>query len=629
MAPERTPRPGGINLPGMRNSALATAALTSVALLSQTASATPATGDDGPSREEVRQRVDNLYNRAESDTGTFNATRAAAIPRQRAGSPADTGRGGAAPVTDGGRERVDARTDDAPRRQADPAITDVARQWFDVARAKLGPTVPAALPTDRRQAPPAAARPARPVAAPSIPAQAAADRSAPELTAGSTAALPSAPVAQSDAGQQAAPRALPAAAAESGQSSLRTSKERIQRQLATARDLLTTRTAQAAQPSTSLTALESGPAEDIWPAPAPETRLGPDTLWQQQQPTATSMAAPLATETSLPMDSPLTTGTSFAIETPPATDTFTSAGAPLTSNTSFGAGTSFGMETPPATDTFTTAGAPLTSNTSFGSGTSFGAGTSFGMETPPATDTFTTAATPPPMGAQLTTNTPLAMNSPLVDASPSMEASVAMAPPTTAAPLPPNTPLPPDASLTFATPATAAPTTAQPPFGTTAPFPTTAPFQTDGTSGAGIPLAPAAPAAPAPVRLTQAPEAPAHEPKASRALAFARAQIGKPCVWGAAGPGSYDNAGLIQAAWRAAGVDLPRATLAQAASGTLVPLADTRVGDLVFFYDDLSHVGLYIGNGTMIHAPGPGAYIREESLFYAGESAIRGAVRPA
>ncbi|WP_308406974.1 NlpC/P60 family protein [Streptomyces sp. AC555_RSS877] len=625
----------------MRNSALATAALTSVALLSQTASATPATGDDGPSREEVRQRVDNLYNRAESDTGTFNATRAAAIPRQRAGSPADTGRGGAAPVTD--RGRVDARTDDAPRRQADPAITDVARQWFDVARAKLGPTVPAALPTDRRQAPPAAARPARPVAAPSIPAQAAADRSAPELTAGSTPALPSAPVAQSDAGQQAAPRALPAAAAESGQSSLRTSKERIQRQLVTARDLLTTRTAQAAQPSTSLTAIESGPAEDIWPAPAPETRLDPDPLWQQQQPTATSMAAPLATETSLVMDSPLTTGTSFAMETPPATDPFTATGAPLTPNTSFGAGTSFdagtpfAMETPPATDPFTATGAPLTPNTSFGAGTSFDAGTPFAMETPPATDPFTATATPPPMGAQLTTNTPLATNSPLVDASPSMDASIAMAPPTTAAPLPPNTPLPSDASLTFATPAaTAAPTTAQPPFGTTAPFPTTAPFQTDGTSGAGIPLAPAAPApasalapAPAPVGLTQAPEAPAHEPKASRALAFARAQIGKPCVWGAAGPGSYDNAGLIQAAWRAAGVALPRATLAQAASGTLVPLADTRVGDLVFFYDDLSHVGLYIGNGTMIHAPGPGAYIREESVFYAGESAIRGAVRPA
>jgi cell wall-associated NlpC family hydrolase len=120
-----------------------------------------------------------------------------------------------------------------------------------------------------------------------------------------------------------------------------------------------------------------------------------------------------------------------------------------------------------------------------------------------------------------------------------------------------------------------------------------------------------------------------HDTKAAKVLAFARAQIGRPCVWGAAGPGSYDSPGLTQAAWKAAGVALPRTTQAQASVGTEVSLADARVGDLVFFYDDLRHVGLYIGNGMMIHAPGPGAYIREESVFYAGESAIRGAVRPA
>jgi cell wall-associated NlpC family hydrolase len=120
-----------------------------------------------------------------------------------------------------------------------------------------------------------------------------------------------------------------------------------------------------------------------------------------------------------------------------------------------------------------------------------------------------------------------------------------------------------------------------------------------------------------------------YDVKAAKVLAFARAQIGRPCVWGAAGPGSYDSSGLTQAAWKSAGVELPRSTQAQAGAGTAVALADVRVGDLVFFYDDLRHVGLYIGNGTMIHAPGPGAYIREESVFYAGESAIRGAVRPA
>ncbi|MFJ2605339.1 C40 family peptidase [Streptomyces sp. NPDC087425] len=117
--------------------------------------------------------------------------------------------------------------------------------------------------------------------------------------------------------------------------------------------------------------------------------------------------------------------------------------------------------------------------------------------------------------------------------------------------------------------------------------------------------------------------------KADRAIAFARAQIGRPCVWGAAGPGSYDNGSLVQAAWRSAGVELPRLAHAQAGAGTMVPLAEAQPGDLIFFHDNFSHVGLYTGNGEMIHAPGPGAAIREESAFYAGEAALRIAVRPA
>ncbi|MFF2509553.1 NlpC/P60 family protein [Streptomyces sp. NPDC058086] len=117
--------------------------------------------------------------------------------------------------------------------------------------------------------------------------------------------------------------------------------------------------------------------------------------------------------------------------------------------------------------------------------------------------------------------------------------------------------------------------------------------------------------------------------KADKALAFARTQIGKPYVWGATGPGSYDCSGLTQAAWKAAGVDLPRTTWDQVNVGTTVPLSDIKPGDLVFFYDDISHVGLYIGNGMMIHAPKPGAYVREESIFYGGESIIHSVVRPA
>jgi hypothetical protein len=117
--------------------------------------------------------------------------------------------------------------------------------------------------------------------------------------------------------------------------------------------------------------------------------------------------------------------------------------------------------------------------------------------------------------------------------------------------------------------------------------------------------------------------------KAAKALAFARAQIGKPCVWGATGPDSYDSSSLTQAAWRAAGVSLPRTVHGQATAGTAIPLTDIQFGDLIFFHDNVSHVGFYTGNGMMIHAPSPGASIREESIFFAGQKAIHSALRPA
>ncbi|QNE75491.1 glycoside hydrolase [Streptomyces finlayi] len=114
--------------------------------------------------------------------------------------------------------------------------------------------------------------------------------------------------------------------------------------------------------------------------------------------------------------------------------------------------------------------------------------------------------------------------------------------------------------------------------------------------------------------------------KADKVLAFAAAQIGKPYVWGATGPSSYDCSGLTQAAWREAGVDLPRTTWDQVEVGTRVATADLRPGDLVFFYDDISHVGIYRGDGMMIHAPKPGANVREESIY---SMPIYGSVRPA
>ncbi|MGW3800598.1 NlpC/P60 family protein [Streptomyces clavifer] len=114
--------------------------------------------------------------------------------------------------------------------------------------------------------------------------------------------------------------------------------------------------------------------------------------------------------------------------------------------------------------------------------------------------------------------------------------------------------------------------------------------------------------------------------KADKVLSFARAQIGKPYVWGATGPSSYDCSGLTQAAWKAAGVDLPRTTWDQVKVGTRVATADLQPGDLVFFYDDISHVGIYKGDGMMIHAPKPGANVREESIY---SMPIYGSVRPA
>ncbi|MFJ2023012.1 NlpC/P60 family protein [Streptomyces sp. NPDC087897] len=98
--------------------------------------------------------------------------------------------------------------------------------------------------------------------------------------------------------------------------------------------------------------------------------------------------------------------------------------------------------------------------------------------------------------------------------------------------------------------------------------------------------------------------------RAGQAIAFAHGAIGKPYVWGATGPNAFDCSGLTQAAWKAAGVSLPRTTYTQINAGQRVPRSQLAPGDLVFFYSGISHVGLYIGGGQMIHAPRPGAPVR-------------------
>ncbi|MEV2277018.1 NlpC/P60 family protein [Nocardiopsis sp. NPDC049922] len=99
-------------------------------------------------------------------------------------------------------------------------------------------------------------------------------------------------------------------------------------------------------------------------------------------------------------------------------------------------------------------------------------------------------------------------------------------------------------------------------------------------------------------------------------LDFARAQIGKPYEWGGTGPDAYDCSGLVQAAWAQAGVNLPRTTYDQVNAGTRISRDEVRPGDLLFFYDESapSHVGLYSGNGNMIHGSNPSKPLEEVAL---------------
>lgn len=102
--------------------------------------------------------------------------------------------------------------------------------------------------------------------------------------------------------------------------------------------------------------------------------------------------------------------------------------------------------------------------------------------------------------------------------------------------------------------------------------------------------------------------------RAALALAAARSALGSPYVYGADGPFAFDCSGLMQWAWRHAGVALPRTSQEQALAGTPVPLSQARPGDLVIFFADRHHVGMYAGDGMVIHAPYPGARVRYEAI---------------
>ncbi|MEJ2579030.1 MAG: NlpC/P60 family protein [Kineosporiaceae bacterium] len=94
-----------------------------------------------------------------------------------------------------------------------------------------------------------------------------------------------------------------------------------------------------------------------------------------------------------------------------------------------------------------------------------------------------------------------------------------------------------------------------------------------------------------------------------KAIDYACAQIGAPYVWGAEGPSTFDCSGLTMAAYKAAGITLPRTTYEQVKVGTAVSTSNLRPGDLLFS-NGTGHVGIYIGNNMKIHAPHTGDHVR-------------------
>lgn len=101
-----------------------------------------------------------------------------------------------------------------------------------------------------------------------------------------------------------------------------------------------------------------------------------------------------------------------------------------------------------------------------------------------------------------------------------------------------------------------------------------------------------------------------------RALNFAKAQLGEPYQYASDGPDSYDCSGLTSASWKAAGVTLPRTSSAQYGVGRSVSRSELALGDLVFFYNPISHVALYAGNGMIIHSPKPGGVVEYMKMSY-------------
>lgn len=101
---------------------------------------------------------------------------------------------------------------------------------------------------------------------------------------------------------------------------------------------------------------------------------------------------------------------------------------------------------------------------------------------------------------------------------------------------------------------------------------------------------------------------------AAKAVAYAKAQIGKPYAYGAAGPGSFDCSGLTMMAWAQAGVSLPHSSRDQYSVTRRVSRSELRPGDLVFYYTPISHVSIYVGSGMRVTATHTGSTVKLQSL---------------
>jgi cell wall-associated NlpC family hydrolase len=113
--------------------------------------------------------------------------------------------------------------------------------------------------------------------------------------------------------------------------------------------------------------------------------------------------------------------------------------------------------------------------------------------------------------------------------------------------------------------------------------------------------------------------------RAAAAVQYAMAQVGDAYVYGAMGENAFDCSGLTMRAWAQAGVSLPHSSSAQFSSGPRIATSDLQPGDLVFYYSPISHVGMYIGNGMIVHAANPGTGVAVSGLY---SMPFVGAVRP-